>query len=411
MKRPWAAWLAVVMLSLGLVAGAVFWLMQDTTERRRVERSGPPAVVQWGDTRPALWLLTRQEEQVRQGKRSVTRLRFELHGHDVETAERLWSRHLLTVSDPGRTPAGHILGQHGPVVWLFLNDQPVAVSHRDGSVVGDAQRIVERNPGLAPMWPREPGSFAFDDRLIVTTADALHWEVDSQSLTAGGYRPEDEQRFAKARHRAGNWNGSFQTKDFGTRHLRSLDERWFGLYTEREAGEAANDGFGSNFQDPDRVTDDGKEARRRFWLARIGKTRAFSEGRHDRIEALTPVPDSPLFLQGALLKASGLREAFAPGADGGAIVMHRTRIDAQGQLVLSRLGPQFEPRWKTELPITELLNRWELPGRLLMLGSAPPSVEDDERSHELLLSLNLDDGSLRQFDLQRFPLQRNAAAR
>jgi len=401
MNKPLARWLALMILTLALVAGGAFWLVRDSTERRPVVRSGPPAVVQWGDTRPVLWLLTRQEERHHQSKRTVTRVRFELHGHDVETAQRLWTRHLLTVSDPGREPVGHILGQQGPVVWLFLNDQPVAVAHKDGSVVGDGQRIVERNPGLAPMWPRDPGSFAFDDRLIVTTADALHWEVESQSLAASAYRPEDDQRFARARYRARSWNGSFQTNDFRTRHLRSLDERWFGLFTDREAKEAADDGFGSNFKDPDRVIDDGKEARRRFWLARIGKTRAFSEGRHDRIEALSPVPDSPLFLQGGLLKTSGIREAYKPGADGGAIVMHRTRVDAQGQLVLTRVDPQLKPRWKTELPIIELHNRWELPERLLLLGSAAPSVNDEVRSHELLLSLNLDDGSLRQFDLQR----------
>lgn len=400
MIKPWQRWLAVAVAAALLATAAAVWLLAERVERRSPQRSGPPALVSWGDE-PVLWVLTRQEEWHQQARSSQRRLRFELHGHDRVTMQRMWSRHLLTVHDSqGGDVPGRILGQQGPVVWLFLKDQPVAVSQKDGAVVGDSARILERNPGLAPMWPKEMKRFTFDRRLIVTTADGVHWEVDSQSLAATGHRPEDPARLERLRFTSSSWNGTFQTQDFLTRRMASHDGRWIGLFSEREAVEAADDGFGSHLKDPDSVTSEGPEARRQLVVAKVGKTRAFSEGTHDRLLTLTPVPGAPSFLQGAFLKTAGQRESFAPGADGGGIVVHRNRLDAQGRLVLTRVDPQPKTRWSRELPVAELHNRWELGDRLLLMGSAPVIADGGETRHEWLLSVDLADGTLNAWNLQ-----------
>ena len=398
MSRPWQRWLAIVAVTVLLVAAAAAWLMAEHVERRPAQRSGPPALVEWGGA-PVLWVLTRQEERHQRTRHSEQRTRFELHGHDRTTMQRLRSRHLLTVHDGSDAP-GRILGQQGPVVWLFLKDQPVAVSHLDGSVVGDSARIVERNPGLAAMWPRELKFFTFDRCLIVTTADGVHWEIDSQTLAATGHRPEDPARLERLRFTSSSWNGSFQTADFLTRRMVGHDGRWIGMFSDREAADAADDGFGSHFKDPGEVLDEGPQARRRLFVAQVSKTRAFSEGRHDRLLALTPEPGGEMFLQGAFLKAAGLREAFMPGADGGGIVLHRDRLDSAGRLLLTRVDPALKTRWRTELPVVELHNRWELPERLLLLGSAPGGEAGLQTRQEWLLSVELATGRLSAWNLQ-----------
>ena len=76
----------------------------------------------------------------------------------------------------------------------------------------------------------------------------------------------------------------------------------------------------------------------------------------------------------------------------GVLVLHRTRLDAQGRLALTRLDGAFRERWTTVLPFDELSNRWEMPGRLLLYGSrddAPPGMSD---RREALVALDLADG-------------------
>ena len=90
-------------------------------------RYGPPGMVtQGGEQR--LWLLTKQEESWRYTYQTL--YHFELLGHDTRTAQQVWSKHLLTVShkDGGYNATARILGQDGERVWLFLHNQPVALS-------------------------------------------------------------------------------------------------------------------------------------------------------------------------------------------------------------------------------------------------------------------------------------------
>jgi hypothetical protein len=47
-------------------------------------------------------------------------------------------------------------------------------------------RMTEANPGLAAKWPQQAGSFVFDDGLIVTTTDGLHWRI---AIDTGAPRP------------------------------------------------------------------------------------------------------------------------------------------------------------------------------------------------------------------------------
>ncbi|HMJ06441.1 MAG TPA: PA2928 family protein, partial [Chthoniobacterales bacterium] len=126
---------------------------------RPPEREGPPALVKEGGE-PRFWLLQKQEEQrsrhISGGSRSIGKwvtdiyYHFDLQAHDPATADRIWKKRLLTVKDDagGHTAQARILGQEGEVVWLFLNDGPVAVSSKDATRLADRKMIEERNPSL-----------------------------------------------------------------------------------------------------------------------------------------------------------------------------------------------------------------------------------------------------------------------
>lgn len=367
-------------------------------------RSGPPALVGSPSLAPMLWLLTRREERVSRwqavdGER--TRVHFDLHAHDPRTAERRWSRRLLTVPSGGHGATARLLGLERDVVWVFLRNQLVALSARDGSVLATSINLTEASPGLAPMWPSANRSFTFDGAMIVTTADALHWRIEPHTWRATAYRPENDENFRRAQFMSADWNGTYRTGDFLTRQLTDHEGRWIGLFSDREAADAVNDGFGDHHKNPERVTNEGATARRSFRVATVGKTKAFSEGRHDRLMALAPAGDGATYLQGGLLKEPGVRAAMQPGADGGAIVIHRDRIDDAGRLQLTRVLPTLRQRWTVALPIGELHARWELAGSLLLFGSAAAGTPGAREQQEFVVAVDLEQGTAKRFAVER----------
>ena len=139
------------------------------------------------------------------------------------------------------------------------------------------------------MLPKEHGFYAFDDGLIVTSADGRRSRVRAPGFAAEPYTPASDEHFRRVQFMATQWGGGYNTKDFLVRQA-TLGGRWLGLYTEKEAADAGDDGFGDSFANPSSVIDEGSRARRTFWSARIGKTKEFTEGTHDRLFDVTKVP-------------------------------------------------------------------------------------------------------------------------
>lgn len=404
-------WLTIVLglLLLGAGSGAAVYFMAGggagsggtLGPPRRV---GPIGWVQLPNSEPMLWVLTQRDEQLgswaRRGAPSPTITHFDLHAHDPLTAERRWTRRLLTVRD-GRPAPARFLGMEGSTVWLFLRDQPVALAANDGSVQGTAIDITAANPGLAPLWPTTARSFVFHQGLIVTTAEALRWRVDPKTWRAAAIQVPNDEAFRRSWFMSTEWNGLFRTEQFLTRQMITPDDRWVGLYSAREAAAAAQDTFGNYFKDPDSVLDEGPGARRTLWLASIGKTRAAAGG-NDRLQKLAPVSGSAAFLQGGLVKRPGERAAFQPGADGGAIVIHRAGSEGAGAdpLVMTRIQPDLQPRWRKPLPIAEIHSRWQMTDRLVFFGSrAVKAADGAARTDETLVSVELDSGNLRAWTI------------
>ncbi|MET0232819.1 MAG: PA2928 family protein, partial [Rhodanobacteraceae bacterium] len=368
------------------------------------EREGAPALVRDAGT-PRLWLATKQEEErmihVRGGSRSigswktVSYYHFAIEAHDPATIGRLWKRPLRTMNDDegGHTAESRMLGQDGDVVWMFLADGPLALSSRDASVVADRIAIERANPELRDLVPRNLDYYAYDDGLVIVAADARRWRIRGAALHAEPYVAPSEDYFNTVHFMSTRWNGGYHTQDFLTRHA-TLGDRWLGFYSTREADDARDDGFGDNFAKPDAVRNEGPQARRTFWSASIGQTREFTEGRHDRLVALERVADAPEFLAAGWLKRAGMPDAFRVRDPDGVLVVHRTRLDEEGRLAITRIDETtLKSRWTATLPFQELRNKFELGDRLLLYGQITQTTKGVTRTGERIVSLNLTDGA------------------
>lgn len=379
------------------------------------EREGPPALVKQGD-QSVLWLLMKQEEQKSRhlgGSRSVGKwiteiyYHFDLEAHDPATTDRLWKKRLVTVKEDagGRVAQSRMLGQEGEIVWLFLNNGPVAISSKGGNQLVDRVGLEQRNPTLANLIPKDLDFYAYDGGLVFVAADGRRFRIRGADYTAEPYTPPNEDYFRQVQFMATRWNGGYHTKDFLVRQAM-IDGRWLGFFTDKEAAEAGEDGFGDHMKRPESVTEQSSPARRTFWSARIGKTKAFSEGTHDRLFDVTRMPGAPEFLDAGLLKRQGTRQAMRLDNPAGFLVLHRTRLDEEGRLALTRVDDTFKTQWTATLPYHDLRNRFESPGHLLLYGIVQETVKGVTGASEHLVALNLADGKMHTWNVA---LERNVA--
>lgn len=416
---------AIVFAFAGVLALSLAGCNRSTFDPPR--RDGPAGLVDTGSGQQ-LWLATTQEEQrmrhVGGSTRSIGKwvtehyVHFRLQAHDPSTAQRAWLKTLLVVKDEGRgTGEGiRILGQQDDRVWLWLHDRLVALSARDASVVADRDALEGANPGLRGLFPHELAFHAWNgSELVVTLADGRRVRIDPRTLVAVPYQIADEEAFRNAGFMTTTWNGGFDTKRFGVRN-GMFDGRWIGLLSDKEAQDAEHDEWGDKHFSADEIIDEGDAARRSFRAA-TAETRKDPYGdSFVRIASLSPLPDSGTWLQGLMLKAPPAAGVPAWTQRGkwmkptprpplqlhdpdGVLVLHLTRMDAEGRLALSRVGPDFRTLWTSALPIRELSNRWDLPSRLLMYGNwnaGPPGASD---MHEALLSLDPASGRWSGWDI------------
>lgn len=198
------------------------------------------------------------------------------------------------------------------------------------------------------------------------------------------------------------WNGGYRTTGFLTRH-GTVDGRWLGLYSDREAKDAANDTWGNKLKDSSQVQVEGDAVRRAVRTATLGRT-ALPAGSAPRLAEVTAVPGGPDFLAAGFLVKPGTKEPLVVADPPGAIVVHRTRSDDAGRLVMTRLDATLKPRWSATLPFAELRNRWQRADRLVVYGSAVEPAKERGgagEAFEALAVVDLADGTVRSWNVQR----------
>ncbi len=325
---------------------------------------------------------------------------FDLQSHDPANADRLWKKRVLTVEDDagGRVAQARLLGQEGDVVWTFMNDGPVALSAKDGSALADRCMIEERNPELRGLIPKDLDFYAYDGGLVIVTADARRFRIRTPKAAAEPYTPPNEDHFRNVQFMATRWNGGYHAKDFVVNQIM-LEGRWLGLFSEKEATQAGNDEWGDHMKKPETIYLEGSRARRTFWSARIGKTKEFTEGTHDRLFDVTRIPGAPEYLEAGLLIKQGTKTPLRLQNPDGFLVLYKTRIDEEGRLALTRLDDHLKARWTATLPFHDLHNRYESPGHLLLYGMVRQTEKGVTGSSEHLVALNLADGKMQSWNV------------
>ncbi len=144
-------------------------------------------------------------------------------------------KRLLTVKNDagGHTAQARLVPQEGDVVWLYLNDGPVAVSSKDGSALADRSTLEQCNPALRDLVPKELEYYAYDGGLVLTAADARRFRVRGPEFTAEPYGPPNDEDFQQVQFMATRWNSGYKTRDFLVRQMM-LNGRWVGFLTKRK---------------------------------------------------------------------------------------------------------------------------------------------------------------------------------
>ena len=233
-----------------------------------------------------------------------------------------------------------------------------------------SQRI---NPTLKGLLPSEAKHYGFDRGLVLMAADARQFVIRGPAHEAVAYTPPPPPAPPEGRLQANGTREIVPTLPFGDVPARqvTLQGKWLGLYSEKEAADAGNDEWGKNLRWPYSVFNEGPLARRGFWRAKIVAAQRFDD-RFERLAELTPVASAPTFLNGRFAKDPQTGAARVLDDPAGVLVWHSTRIDDAGRLALTRLDADLKAR--VEHRASAQRSRYGPPRR--ELASAGPSRRD-----------------------------------
>jgi hypothetical protein len=153
-------------------------------------------------------------------------------------------------------------------------------------------------------------------------------------------------------------------------------------------------------------TFDAEKFRRIVKLERMPGAGEWLQGWLLKAEA---VPGAPQWVQRGTLMKPAVRAPLRLEDPDGVLVLHRTRMDAQGRLALSRVDGAFaRTLWTAVLPYDALINRWTVGSHLLLNGNWTETRQGVTTRHEALLSLDLADGRWQAWDIGADALVSNA---
>lgn len=394
-----------LLIGLPLLILAVAWFVFPLRSLQTPVRQGPPLLVAPPEGEALLWMTLVQLEEIitpvsggySTGRGIRTDAHLRLVAFDPVTVRPQWTRTLahLERAGSGARPRLRLLGQQEGVVWAFVHDQPMALSSRDGSLLADRAGIERHNPDLAGLLPEDMGLYAFDEGLVFTAADGRVLRIAQADARAEAYRPVSTEAWHAMQFRVRQWNGGYSTAEFGLRQAR-FDTRWIGLHSAAEAEEEGRDHHGDHLKRQSGAMSEQGVPRRSLHTARIGLTTGFSS-QVERLFDVAPLRDRPeIYLGGLFLTQAGADRPIALEDPAGTLIVHHTRVDERGRLSLTRVDSQFVPVWQQALPFTDLVNRYELPGRLMLRGLRP---DERGRSTDVLVGVDLATGQWTGWDV------------
>lgn len=385
MRRSFAAWVAVLAISLAIPSGVAC----SKWELGAAQPRGDALLVPHPDGDRLLLLLQREERDVHK-QRNVgpgRRQHFELNALDAATLAPLWRRRVATRQSEFDGDTGErLVALDGERVWAFVGG-PIAFAAADGNVVADAAAIAAANPALAGRLPDEPRGLAWKDGLVLTATDGSRHRIAPGGLRAEPWsppeppRPRDELAYQELQARSELAMRSEALRSFQIAG-GSFGDAWLGVLDAIEAKAFAYHGA-----TPVQRRDDG--ARRSFHRA----TRA---GR--RWTAPAPIGSGQLWTEAGLLREAGAFEPIRLDAPEGALLLHRR--DALLRIVRVDLAARV--LFDVALPIAEVEQVLAARSSVVLLGRAPAQSEGGAPPL-LAVALGPADGSVLFLDLSTLP--------
>ena len=355
--------------------------------------------------------------------RTVSQLNVDLWVLDAATAQLVFRRRIREAEVNADAAA---MGVDQGVMWARLPEL-VGIRLSDGEIVADRERIAARNPVLAGLLPLPPDSATFltqqmqphkftaDAGLVIRLDDARRVRIDPVTLQASPYEPprEEESRDRAARAPLGSGRVVIESMANGMEWramVRGLlvdkpggGNEWLALLAESELSQLKSHrptvGAQMDFTEP---------RRHRLYRVSLEPVEDFF-GKRLEFGKAQVLPESPDFLMAGLLiqdrPSYQEQSALWRRNPDSVFVLSRDRLGDAGRLQLARVtGPRGRPAWTTALPLSNL-SSW-LPGErhAVMIGPAPgvpqpPGAEENENAPVHVLSIDLDTGALRAFDL------------
>jgi len=296
--------------------------------------------------------------------------------HDVADVSRAEILELTARSDETKLRnEAKLLGTDGRRVWVYA-DTLVGFDLSTRQRVG-FQELSKANPSLAQFWVDESKFYSvggIEPKLRLKVADARQFELDPATLVARAY---EKEQWAKPKDYAESqkqWVDYYdQMSMFGVgpdvyfwQGEKVGDGEWFSLMTGEEAGKVKESGVPT-----------GRASRSSGKTSGLWTVKDREAARVGAVE----------YLDAGLLRDEKAAKPMRLEGPPGYLVMHQSRLGADGTLMLTRVDLAGKKIWEVNTGIGKLYQ--VLPGvkYLGLIGDEPKvmisvSVRDGSMTHE-----------------------------
>ena len=335
-KNTVLAWTGIALLVCVLGAIGFFAATGRSLWPATIQNMGPPLHLM-RDGQEQVLVLT---STIPGGRRRSGVLHLDLAAYDMLTAQQLWLKRVRSERG-GAAVDKQIIGAHGDVVWLLL-DELTAVHAANGETVATQAQIEANNPELKGKLTLNEGSFRMNHGLVITAADGSYYRLG----TPLG-RVEPVTKLLEASQEDGV-PAQFSPSYIGAHRAAGaiFGNRWIGTRTSK----GLDDAGGNN----------------RFWRSElIGGELPPDAGAFERSNITGYLPGSlnrdgrPLngqksFLWGSILLDPARKQAVKLTNPDSVLVQTMSRIDDDGLLQLVRVDLEGRVLWEREMPLSRL---------------------------------------------------------
>lgn len=336
-KRKQAlVWIGIAALIAVLGAAGSLLELGGSIWPPTIQIMGPPLHVTGGGQEQVLVLTS----TIPGGRRRSGALHLDLAAFDMQTAQQLWIKRVR--SERGGAATGkQIIGGHGDVVWLLL-DQLTAVRLAGGETIATQEQIEANNPELKGRLTLDEKSFRMNQGLVITAADGSYYRLRSPlgrvepvtKLLEAGEEDRIPAQFAPSSIGAYRAAGAI----FGN--------RWIGTRTSKGLDEA---GGSNRFWRSELIGGELPPDAGAFERSNITGYLAGSLNRDGR-----PLNGQKSFLWGSILLDPARKQAVKVANPDSVLVQTVSRIDDDGLLQLARVDLEGRVIWDRELPLSRL---------------------------------------------------------